>query len=346
MSGFLAVTLREPDGTEHRLLGWNTVAPSFMRAGIPEGRPEAIAHVLGSWTRMRADFDENGPDGPFRYRNADWFAPPGLLAPEEYGLLVVDLAERVILDGQEGHPLDEVPLYRAIGESEAGFTCRVDSDTHRFFELYRAGRVGRLYLPTAGSTVKLPPGEPEKTLRFLAASRKLLSLETHLRSWFSLDIAPLRLERFDYTSRKEDGMPEAPADPGAVAHDPLQPPDVPMKNLKPDPKRREALCYRDREEGDIIEVEVYYSRGMAASTRGVFLAIRPAHIAPDGTYSCVLLAGRSTRVRPLARSTPSVLNSIAAAADEKVVELAAAYRADRAAGGAAFDLLAAELRAA
>ena len=119
-----------------------------------------------------------------------------------------------------------------------------------------------------------------------------------------------------------------------------------MKNLQPVPTRRDVLRYRDREEGDIIEIEVYYSKGMTASTRGVFLAIRPAHIAPDGIYSCVLLAGRSTRVRALARSTPSVLNAIADAADEHVVEVAAAYRADRAAGGAAFDLLAARLKAA
>jgi hypothetical protein len=206
VSGFLSITLREPDRTEHRLLGWNTVAPSFMRAGIPEGDPGAIAHVLGSWTRMRADFEESGPDGPFRYHNTDWFAPPGLLAPEEYGLLVVDLAEGVILDGQEGHPLDKVPLYRAFGdleESDDTFTCQVDSDTQRFFDLYQAGRVGRLYLPTAGSMVDLPPGEPEKTLRFLAASRKLLSLETHLRAWFTIDISPLRLERFGYRNRKE-----------------------------------------------------------------------------------------------------------------------------------------------
>lgn len=185
MSGTLAITLREPDRTEHRLLGWNTVAPAFMRAGIPEGEPTAIAHVLGAWTRMRADLEENGPDGPFRYRNTDWFTPPGLLAPEEYGLLVVDLAERVILDGQEGHPLDHVPLYRAMGdvqESEAGFTCPADSDTQRFFELYRAGRVGRLYLPTAGSTVDLPPDEPKKLLRFLAESRQRLSFETHICS--------------------------------------------------------------------------------------------------------------------------------------------------------------------
>jgi hypothetical protein len=121
---------------------------------------------------------------------------------------------------------------------------------------------------------------------------------------------------------------------------------MPMKNLQPAPERRDVLRYRDREEGDIIEIEVYYAKGISAATRGVFLAIRPAHIAADGIYSCVLLAGRSTRVRPLARSTPSVLHAIAAAADEKVVELAAAYRADRAAGGAAFDLLAAELKSA
>jgi len=121
---------------------------------------------------------------------------------------------------------------------------------------------------------------------------------------------------------------------------------MPLKNLQPVPKRRDLLRYRDREEGDIIEIEVYYAKGISTSTRGVFLVIRPAHIAPDGTYSCVLLAGRSTLVRPLARSTPSVLNAIAAAADEHVVELAAAYRADRVAGGAALDLLAARLGAA
>lgn len=206
MSGTLAITLREPDRAEHRLLGWNTLAPSFMRAGIPEGDPGAIARVLDAWTRMRGDFEENGPHGPFRSRNTEWFAPPGLLAPEEYGLLVVDLTEGVILDGQEGHPLNEMPLYRAFAgleESEAGLTCRVDSDTHRFFELYQAGRVGRLYLPTAGSTADLPPGEPEKFLRFLAESRRRLSYDTHLLSWFAIDIAPLRLERFDYTSRRE-----------------------------------------------------------------------------------------------------------------------------------------------
>ncbi|HEU4454873.1 MAG TPA: hypothetical protein VFR81_17555 [Longimicrobium sp.] len=119
-----------------------------------------------------------------------------------------------------------------------------------------------------------------------------------------------------------------------------------MKNLQPVPERRDVLRYRDRQEGDIIEIEVYYAKGISTSTRGVFLAIRPAHIAPDGIYSCVLLAGRSTRVRALARSTPSVLSAIAAAADDHVVEFAAAYRADRVAGGAAFDLLAARLKAA
>lgn len=49
----------------------------------------------------------------------------------------------------------------------------------------------------------LPPREPEKMLRFLAASRKLLSLETQLRSWFTIDIAPLRLERFACRDPKE-----------------------------------------------------------------------------------------------------------------------------------------------
>jgi hypothetical protein len=119
-----------------------------------------------------------------------------------------------------------------------------------------------------------------------------------------------------------------------------------MKNLKPDPHDRDVFRFRDREEGDVIEVEVYYSKGTGPARRGVYLAIRPAHIDDAGIYSCVLLAGRQTRVRELARSSPSVLKAVAAAADSKVAEVAAAYRADREAGGAAFDALAATLRAA
>ena len=115
-------------------------------------------------------------------------------------------------------------------------------------------------------------------------------------------------------------------------------------NLKPVPDRRDVLRYRDREEGDIIEIEVYYAKGFNAATRGVFLAIRPAHIGPDGNYSCVITEGRITRVRALARSSPTVLGAIAAAADEKLVEVAATYRANREAGTAAFDALATTLK--
>ena len=121
---------------------------------------------------------------------------------------------------------------------------------------------------------------------------------------------------------------------------------MPLTHLKPVPGDRDVLRYRDREDGDVVEVEVYYTRGMTSANRGVFLAIRPAHIDGAGIYSCVLLEGRSTRVRALARSSPRELREVASAADGKVAEVAAAYRADRAAGTVAFDALAAALRTA
>jgi hypothetical protein len=121
---------------------------------------------------------------------------------------------------------------------------------------------------------------------------------------------------------------------------------MPLQNLKPVPNDRDVLRFRDREEGDIVEVEVYYTRGTTPATRGIVLAIRPAHIAPDGTYSHVLLSGRSTRVRALTRSSPRVLRAVAEGADARVVEVAAAYRADPEAGKAAFDALAAALKTA
>ena len=119
-----------------------------------------------------------------------------------------------------------------------------------------------------------------------------------------------------------------------------------MKNLRPVPDDRDTLRFRDREEGDIVEIEVYYSKGTTTATRGVFFAIRPAHIAEDGTYSWVLFSGRSARVRALARSSPAVLKAVAAAADDRVAEVAAAYRDDPTVGISAFDDLAAALRTA
>jgi hypothetical protein len=102
---------------------------------------------------------------------------------------------------------------------------------------------------------------------------------------------------------------------------------MPLTHLKPVPGDRDVLRFRDREEGDVVEVEVYYSRGLTSFTRGIFLAIRNGHIDGAGIYSFALLDGRSTRVRALARSSPRELREVAEAADGKVAELAAELKA-------------------
>lgn len=115
-----------------------------------------------------------------------------------------------------------------------------------------------------------------------------------------------------------------------------------MTNLKPVPGREHQFRFSDRPEGEAVEIEVYYTLGRSPHARGIYLSIRPVTIG-EGFRTFDLLSGYAVLVRRLARSSPRVLREVAAAADDRVAEVAAAFRGDRETGRAALDALAASL---
>lgn len=139
MGGTIAMTLREPDGTEHRMARWTNIMPwAFSTLGFLEKDPAHLDALLGQWRDMARDWDRNGPDGPFEFNMTPCYAPHRELVPTGYGMVVADMQNDVILHSQG---------YTSIGKlSVAGVSLEwgspnPDSTYQGFKTLWQAGRI-------------------------------------------------------------------------------------------------------------------------------------------------------------------------------------------------------------
>ncbi|MEW5931226.1 MAG: hypothetical protein AB1941_27495 [Gemmatimonadota bacterium] len=208
MSGVVSVTLRTPDGTEHRQTWPTSALGRLQHPGLFERDPEYLAALTAA-----------GWEG--------WNPRPGLLAPQGYGLVVVDLVHDVILDWQmstwlsgisavllardawtpaaEAPPAGE-PLHwleaalrsRTPGPHhvaltpEAGPVWYADRDSAgaRFALLYGAGRIRHACSLADGSLRTVPQGDLRGVL---AAAREVAAAGAY--GWyFVVDPAPCGIE--------------------------------------------------------------------------------------------------------------------------------------------------------
>ena len=146
MGGSISFTVREADGTEHRMCRWTNQLPwAVTNLGMLEGRPEHVQEVVRLWHEMRADWEANNATGEFKIRMTPTYASePGLLAPSCYGLVVVDHVRKVILTCQD---------YTAIGRiNGVSFDSDdpedPDSNFVRFKELVQAHRITHVEVRT------------------------------------------------------------------------------------------------------------------------------------------------------------------------------------------------------
>lgn len=105
--------------------------------------------------------------------------------------------------------------------------------------------------------------------------------------------------------------------------------------------RSKKYRFRDRDEGDVVQVEVFYSKGgMNLGTykqepRGVWVSIRRVSVEKTDHGEMVgydLFTGTKFFVRGCGRMSPKKLREVAASLDAEVPGIAAAYRADKDAG--------------
>lgn len=132
MGGTVAVTLRTPDGTVHRMARWTNTLPWFVKNAKFFARdPAHVAEWMQKWFEMRADYERHREDEQFEFPMTSAYAYHTLLAPEGYGLVVLDQRDGFILDSQGYTGFDYFALY---GHSDP-------EDLIQAKELMRAGHV-------------------------------------------------------------------------------------------------------------------------------------------------------------------------------------------------------------
>jgi len=142
MGGTVAVTLREPDGTEHRMNRWTNTLPWFIK-NIRFIRKEKshIEAYLDQWNLMKADWEKHKDDKKFEYPMTDCYSPyPTSLAPEGYGLVVIDMKNDVILSSQGYTTFTHLGVAAIVNSIGVDWEDKTESDYFRAKEFFNENR--------------------------------------------------------------------------------------------------------------------------------------------------------------------------------------------------------------
>jgi hypothetical protein len=96
MGGSIGFTIREESGKEHRMCRWTNLTSCFINhSKFIEKDPQHLADYLKVWYDMVDDFN-----GPQKMKMSSVYVPNSGLAPDGYGLIVVDYKTNTVLHMQ------------------------------------------------------------------------------------------------------------------------------------------------------------------------------------------------------------------------------------------------------
>jgi hypothetical protein len=202
MGGSIAVTLREPDGTEHRMCRWTNALPAFVNnMRLVNKDLVHIKKYVARWTEMREDWELNHEDKCFEFDMTPVYAPYPYLAPMGYGLVVIDMMKDQLLSCQGYTNLgrfDICGVAMDMGQSGLEDDERWDKLVKEFFDAKRA--VIKKY-------VKQPNKEKYKLVHTdMTYEGMLLLIEqgyTGIDMIVALDMYPFSIHHYKEGSEKE-----------------------------------------------------------------------------------------------------------------------------------------------
>ena len=101
MGGTVAITLRTPDNKVYKMSRWTNIMPHFINnARLFLKQQGHIDDFLYQYNLMKEDWEKNKLSGNFDFNMTDVYFPSSGLAPEGYGLVVVDMVNDIILSSQ------------------------------------------------------------------------------------------------------------------------------------------------------------------------------------------------------------------------------------------------------
>jgi hypothetical protein len=148
MGGAVGFTIRESDGTEHRMCRFTNYLPWYIvNKKMLDKDPEHLKFYTDSWKDLRKEAEEDPECFQARmYGNYPYLAPTG------YGLIVVDWQKDVIVSMQNYSTFNRI-TYTAAKLDIDGFDDDPESDAHRLRELYEAGKVHPEVLDNKGNAM-------------------------------------------------------------------------------------------------------------------------------------------------------------------------------------------------
>lgn len=191
------MTIREPDGTEHRMCRWTNPIPWFINhIRFINKDPKHLAEYMTQWNGMREDWEHHltvckkekhisccGDNCcKFNFPMTPCYAPYPVLAPIDYGLILVDMQKDVILSCQG---------YSYPGNMHRGKYISNDKDWQITQDLWDAGKVKSI--ENFGKPVKMP--------------KNLDKIKKGNVVTFKLDLSPFKIilvEEGDYETLKKE----------------------------------------------------------------------------------------------------------------------------------------------
>jgi hypothetical protein len=147
MGGSVSITLRLADGAEYRMLRSTNIMPFYLtNAQFYNEDPAFIERFLKGWNEMVFDYEQHKEDGQYEFNMTRSYTEfcHGLV-PDEYGLVVVDCVNHVILSSQY---YTTIGVINTVGFRQEvkyqGLDSEDDSDIKRFCDLWDDGRVIRV----------------------------------------------------------------------------------------------------------------------------------------------------------------------------------------------------------
>jgi len=147
MGGSIAWTIREANGNEHRMKRWTNIIPETITDGFLAGDPALFEEAMESYLNMKADWERNGPDGPFEHPMTTAYAPyPFGLQPAEYGFIVTDFQTKTLISCNHYTSFDHIWVMRSMfnadpDDEEDQYADRIA----RFTRMFEEGRILTLW---------------------------------------------------------------------------------------------------------------------------------------------------------------------------------------------------------
>lgn len=197
MGGTITIVLRKPDGTEYRMQRWTNIIPYYIsHPKLYEENSDHINEFLSGWIAMQQDYEKHKDDKKFEIEETDNYFPSAGIIPIGYGIVVIDMKNKVILDCfQDYHFIGQLTCIKLISIMDTRFPTLHTDEIDQYNYLITSHRIkSAIDYDKKGDDI-IPINYPipttfEEMIRF--------AYDHRCNGTFMIDTKPYTIERYEW----------------------------------------------------------------------------------------------------------------------------------------------------